>query len=301
MKKTLIAMAVAALCLSCGRGKEDFDASGRFEATETVVSAEVAGRLTCLEVTEGQQVTEGERVGAIDTVQTILKISQLEAMMSAAASRRTDISRQVAATEQLIATQRRERERFRKLVEADAANQKQLDDIDAQIALLEKQLSAQRSTLESGNRSLGDEARSLFFQIEQMRDMLAKSRITSPVGGTVTAKYAETGEMAAVGRPLFKVADLENIYLRAYVAAAQLTQVKLGQKADVYADFGPGDYRVYPGTVTWISDRAEFTPKSIQTRDERADQVYAVKIAVRGDGYLKTGMYGQVKFVREEE
>lgn len=296
MKRIIIAILLTACLTGCGRGENDFDASGRFEATEIIVSAEVGGRITAFDVTEGQPLAAGEQVGSIDTVQLHLKVAQLRAAVAGAESRRTDITRQIAVTQQQIATQQTERRRFEQLVRADAANQKQLDDIDASIALLEKQLAAQRSTMEGANRGLTQDADGLRIQIEQVEEQIARSRIASPAAGTVLAKYAEAGEMAAAGRPLFKVADVQNMYLRAYVTADQLTQLKLGQEVKVYADFGADGLREYEGRISWVSDRAEFTPKTIQTRDERADLVYAMKVEVRNDGYLKIGMYGQLKF-----
>ncbi|MDR2886223.1 MAG: HlyD family efflux transporter periplasmic adaptor subunit [Rikenellaceae bacterium] len=294
MKRFAIA-ALAMLAAACSRGNGDFDASGRFEATETVVSAEVAGRIIALDIQEGDELTAGQPVGQIDTVQLALQIDQLRASVRALESSRTDIGRQVAVTEQQIATQRSEQRRFQALVAADAANQKQVDDITNAIALLEKQLSAQRSTMESGNASLADQAAAARARIAQAGDQIVRSRITSPAPGTVLAKYAEAGEMAAAGRPLFKIGDVEHIYLRAYITADQLTQIKLGQTVTVYSDFGEKGRRSYEGKVTWISDRSEFTPKTIQTRDERADLVYAIKVAVENDGYLKIGMYGELK------
>lgn len=283
-------------CAACGRGNGDADASGRFEATEVLVSAEVGGKLVSFNVTEGQSVGRGEVLGCVDTVQLSLRIRQLAASMRGVDSRHTDIAKQIAVTQQQIATERIEQHRIEQLLSANAANRKQLDDINARIALLERQLAAQRSTLESGNRGLSEDARALSMQIEQLEDQLLKSRIASPIDGTVLEKYAEAGEMASVGRSLFKVADVERLFLRAYVTADQLTQLKLGQQVEVSADFGAKGQRPYPGTIVWISDRAEFTPKGIQTRDERADLVYALKVAVRNDGYLKIGMYGELFF-----
>ncbi len=295
MKKLLFVFAALACC-ACGAKKGNFDASGRFEATEVIVSAEVAGKLVSFAVTEGDTLAQGETVGCIDTVQLSLRIRQLAASIRGTDSRQSDIAKQIAVTQQQISTQYVEQHRIEQLLKADAANRKQLDDINAQIALLERQLSAQRSTLESGNRGLSEDARALSVQIEQLEDQIVKSRISSPIRGTVLEKYAEAGEMAAAGRPLFKVADVEYLFLRAYVTADQLTRLKLGQAVTVYSDFGAKERRSYPGKITWISDQAEFTPKTIQTRNERADLVYALKVAVRNDGYLKIGMYGELTF-----
>jgi HlyD family secretion protein len=185
--------------------------------------------------------------------------------------------------------------RFEKLLQSNAANQKQVDDIKAHIALLEMQLAAQTESLENGNKSISGESSALEIQVAQVEDQLKKSIITSPISGTVLSKYAEQGEFAVQGKALFKVADISNMYLRAYITSDQITQVKIGESVKVFADFGKKEMREYSGTVTWISDKAEFTPKTIQTRNERANLVYAVKIAVKNDGYLKKGMYGQVR------
>lgn len=284
------------LWVACGRGNEDFDASGIFESTEVIVSAEANGRIMALDVEEGDELEAGQQVGSVDSVQLYLKKVQLEASAQGIGSRRTDIAKQVAATREQIAKAERERTRCRNLLARDAGTQKQLDDAEAQLAVLKKQLEAQLSTLERTNQGVSDEQRAAEAQIMQLEDQLRKCRVVSPVSGTVLAKYSEAGEMTAVGKPLFKVADMQHIFLRAYVSGSQLSTVKIGQTVKVYADEGEDGRREYAGRVTWISDQAEFTPKTIQTRDERANLVYAVKIAVENDGLLKLGMYGEVKF-----
>jgi HlyD family secretion protein len=205
----------------------------------------------------------------------------------------------MAAFQKQLETLKREQKRFENLVKANAANQKQLDDINSQIDVVTKQLEAQTELLNSGNSSLSEEGQSLRIQIAQIDDMIRNSLIKSPIHGLVLDKYAEQGELAVQGRALFKVADITNMQLRVYITAAQLTTIKLGQKVTLYADWGEKERRSYSGTITWISDKAEFTPKTIQTRDERANLVYAVKIAVTNDGYIKKGMYGEVSFKRD--
>lgn len=283
---------------ACGKKQGDFDASGTFEATEVLVSSEAAGKILDFRVEEGMLLQAGQVVGQVDSVQLYLKRMQLLASVKATESRRSDIAKQIAATGQQITTARREKERYENLVELKAANVKQLDDINAQIALLEKQLVAQKSTLENGNRSVTEESSALEIQVAQLEDQLRKCRISSPISGTVLTKYAELGELAAVGKPLFKIADVENMFLRAYVVSTQLSKLKLGQQVTVMADYGTDDKREYKGRVSWISDKAEFTPKTIQTQDERANLVYAVKIAVKNDGYMKIGMYGEMRIDR---
>jgi len=235
-------------------------------------------------------------VGSIDSVQLYLRKMQLISNEKSIVVRRPDVQKQIAAVVQQIATAKTERTRVINLLKANAANQKQLDDINAQIAVLEKQLDAQKTTLVTTNQGITDDTQGLKLQVAQIEDQLYKCRITSPINGTVLVKYAEMGEVAAPGKALFKIADTENMILRAYVTADQLTQLKEGQKVKVFADFGEDKSREYAGTLSWISSNSEFTPKTIQTRDERANLVYAVKINVKNDGYLKIGMYGNVKF-----
>ena len=284
------------LAASCVEGNKAYDASGVFESTEVTVSAEGNGKILSLDLQEGDRLEAGQIVGCIDTVQLHLSEIQLEASRRAVGSGRLDISRQIAALESQIGKQRQELDRFTKLEKAGASNRKQVEDIQAQIETLERQLAAQKESLNSSNRNVSGQADALEAQIEQIRDRIRKCVITSPVAGTVLAKYSEAGEFAALGRALFKVADIDNIRLRAYITAEQLTALKLGQQVRVFADQGSSGRKEYAGTLIWISDKAEFTPKTIQTRDERANLVYAVKIAVENDGLIKLGMYGDIKF-----
>ena len=202
----------------------------------------------------------------------------------------------LAPLEEQLAKQRREKQRVENLLQADVTTEKQLDDISSAISVLEKQLDAQRTSLQNSVTSIDAQIAAAEAQLGQLEEQLAKCRITSPIDGTVLAKYAQAGELAIAGKPLMKVADVAHIYLRAYLLSSQLANVKLGQPVKVYADFGKGSVRTYEGTVTWISDQSEFTPKNIVTADDRANMVYAVKIAVPNDGYLKIGMYGGINF-----
>ncbi len=296
MKTNILLILGAAVALTaCGNKNNQYDASGIFEATEVIVSAQANGELMEFNVMEGQQVEAKAQLGYIDTTQLYLKKMQLLANMKAVDSRQYNVGRQIASIQQQITTQKREQKRYENLVKSNAANQKQLDDIHAQIALLEKQLSAQTETLENNNRSVSGESSGLVMQVAQIEDQIKKSIVSSPIGGTVLSKYAEQGELAAQGRSLFKVADIAHMNLRVYITADQLTSLKIGQQLKVYADQGKEDRKEYPGTVIWISDKAEFTPKTIQTRDERANLVYAVKVAVENDGLIKKGMYGEIK------
>ena len=270
-----------ALFSACGNGAPKYDATGTFETTEVLVSAEASGRLLYFDIEEGMLLKAGEEVGVVDTVQLYLKKLQLEASLKSVEEQRPDILKQVAATKEL---------------KVGAANQKQLDDAEDQLEVLRKQLVAQNSTLSNSHQSLTWQSSSVGIQVAQVEDQLKKCHITSPITGTVLAKYAEAGELTAMGTPLFKVADTEQMYLRAYITSEQLSQVKLGQKVTVFSDYGTDEHKQYPGVVTWISDTSEFTPKTILTKNERANLVYAVKIAVHNDGLLKIGMYGGVEF-----
>lgn len=294
MKRIFIYCALPLLTAACDRSG-DFDATGTFEATEVVVSAEAAGRILRFDAEEGDVLEAGRQVGAIDTVQLYLQKLQLERQRASVVSNRPDIAKQAASLREQIAKQQTERRRVENLLRDGAATTKQLDDIDAQIKVLNGQLEAQLSTLRNNAASIDENSSSIDLQIARIEDQLAKCRIASPVAGTVLAKYSEAGELASVGRPLMKVADLDRIYLRAYFTSDQLAGLKLGQEVTVTADFG-GDSRIdYPGRIVWIASESEFTPKTIQTRDSRANLVYAAKIAVENDGRLKIGLYGEVR------
>lgn len=281
-------------CVACTEPALTHDASGVFEATEVIVSSEANGRIMALDVEEGDTLREGQMVGAVDSVQLYLKRRQLEAGRRSVGNRTADVELQVAATREQIAKAEMELARCKGLLRENAGTRKQVEDAESVLAVLQKQLEAQLSTLNRSNRSVTDEGESVDIQIRQVEDQLEKCRLRSPMDGTVLAKYAETGEVTAVGRPLFKVADMRHVFLRAYVSGSQLSRLKLGQEATVYADYGDDGNREYKGRITWISSQAEFTPKTIQTRDERAKLVYAVKVAVENDGLLKLGMYGEV-------
>ena len=285
-----------ALFSACGNGAPKYDATGTFETTEVLVSAEASGRLLYFDIEEGMLLKAGEEVGVVDTVQLYLKKLQLEASIKSVEEQRPDILKQVAATKEQISAAQRERNRVANLLKVGAANQKQLDDAEDQLEVLRKQLVAQNSTLSNSHQSLTWQSSSVGIQVAQVEDQLKKCHIASPITGTVLAKYAEAGELTAMGTPLFKVADTEQMYLRAYITSEQLSQVKLGQKVTVFSDYGTDEHKQYPGVVTWILDTSEFTPKTILTKNERANLVYAVKIAVHNDGLLKIGMYGGVEF-----
>lgn len=294
MKKIAVYSALTLLLASCGN-RNDFDATGTFEATEVVVSAESTGRILYFDIEEGDTLSAGRQVGAIDTVQLYLQKLQLERQRASIHSNRPDIAKQASALRSQIEQQERERSRVESLLNDGAATTKQLDDINASIRVLNGQLDALLSNLENSTSSIDQNASAVDLQIAQIEDRLAKCRIVSPIDGVVLVKYSEAGELAAAGRPLMKVADMDRLYLRAYFTSAQLADVKVGQEVTVVADYGNDKQHEYSGRITWIASESEFTPKTIQTRDTRANLVYAVKIAVENDGLLKIGLYGEVR------
>ena len=283
------------LCLLSCNKKAEYDAQGTFEATEIIVSAEATGKILNFNIAEGESIKADSTVGVIDSLQLHLQRKQLSAQLSALLSSRPDKEKQVAYIREQISTQKREFQRIENMLRDGAATQKQYDDIKAQITILENQLSATLSTLDNNTASINDNAVALEAQIAALDDRIAKCYISSAVNGTVLSKYAEAGELAAIGKPLMKVADLENIYLRAYFTSDQLSKVNLGNEVTVTADFGGNEQYNYSGRIAWISSESEFTPKNIQTKDSRANLVYAVKIAVKNDGRIKIGLAGEVK------
>ena len=324
MKRITIMAGVLLLLVACGNKEKEYDATGTFEATEVTVSAKSTGELQRFDVTEGQEIGQNVVVGTIDAYQLKLQRQQLEntkeqlkankkqlnATRGATNSKQLDLEKQVASIRQQIANAQRERQRYNELVNDGAVPRKQLDDINYQIKVLEKQLAATQEQIRSNNASLKEQSQGITAQMEgidaqqltvesqkaQLDDQIANSDIKAPITGSVLEKYVERGEYVTVGKPLFKMADTQNMFIRAYVTSAQLKDIKVGQQVKVFADYGNGQKKSYDGTVTWISSRSEFTPKTILTDDERADLVYAVKIAFKNDGYVKIGMYGEVKF-----
>ena len=296
MKKMMILASVALMMVACRGNEKEYDATGTFEATETTVFAEQSGALISFSVNEGDEIEAGTKVGLIDTTQVWLKIQQLGATKEVYQSQKPDMEAQIAATRQQLAKAQQEEQRYKELVADGAAPSKMLDDASSQVKVLQKQLAAQQSALSTSTRSLDKQMAATDVQVSQLRDQLRKCHIVTPTKGTVLEKYVERGEFVAVGKPLLKIADTQEMFLRAYVTSAQLQNIKLGQKVKVFADYGNGQKKEYDGTISWISSRSEFTPKTILTDDERADLVYAVKVAIKNDGFVKIGMYGEVKF-----
>lgn len=293
--KRYISILAALLLAACNSNKTDYDATGTFEATEITVSAEGNGKLLNFTLNEGDTLQALRQVGLIDTVQLALRAQQLGASRESLANQRPDTQAQIASLQQQIRKAQLEVTRFQGLVKDGAANRKQLEDAQNQLAVLRRQLTAQQSTLSNSTRSLTSQMSATAIQRNQVLDQLAKCHISSPISGTVLEKYVEPGEFVTTGKPLFKIADTQNLYLRAYITSLQLAKVKVGQTVKVFADYGAGTRHEYQGRITWISQQSEFTPKGILTDDDRADQVYAVKILIKNDGYVKIGMYGEVK------
>ena len=280
---------------ACGGNEKEYDATGTFEATETTVFAEQNGMLLTFSVNEGDNIEANLEVGLIDTTQTWLKIQQLDATKKVYQSQKPDMERQIAATRQQLAKARLDEQRYRELVADGAAPSKMLDDAASQVKVLQRQLDAQISAFNTQISTLNSQITSTDVQKDQLFDQLRKCHVVTPTKGTVLEKYVERGEFVSTGKPLFIIADTENMHLRAYVTSAQLQHIKLGQQVKVFADYGDNQRKEYEGTISWISSRSEFTPKTILTDDERADLVYAVKVAVNNDGFIKIGMYGEVK------
>lgn len=294
MKKILNLVAVALLVTGCNKNT-GYDATGIFEATTVTLSSETSGKILSVNVEEGDSISLGETVAVIDTTLLVLQQKQIDSQRLSVENSSPDIAAQAAALRTQISHQKHECERFGRLLSDGATTQKQYDDAQAQLKMLQGQLDALLSTLKNSRSSISDNTVALQYQTEQLAEQIAKSTIVAPLTGTVLVKYAEPGEFATPGRPICKIANLSDIYLRSYFTASQLADIKIGQKVTVIADFGGDEQYEYPGTITWIAQESEFTPKSIQTRDSRANLVYAVKVAVKNDSRLKLGQYGEVR------
>lgn len=296
MEKLLKVAAFSGLILfaSACKNENTFDASGSFEAVEVIISAEANGVLEEFNIEEGQVLQAEQMIGYIDSTQLFLKKKQLETQIVALLAKKPNIPVQLSALQEQLKTAEIEQQRITNLVKLDAATTKQLDDVNAQIEIIKKQIDAQKSTLVISSEGINKDILPIQVQVEQLNDQLQKCKIINPINGTVLTKYAEQNEMTAAGKALYKIADLSTIILRVYISSNQLAQVKLNQKVKVHIDDGSGGLKENEGTITWISDKAEFTPKTIQTKAERANMVYAVKIKMPNDGVYKIGMYGEV-------
>ena len=307
---TIFAPAALLLLASCGSKNSHFDASGTFEVNEVIVSSELSGKILRFQVEEGMSIPKDSAVGLLDAENIALQKEQVEANIDALSDKTMDAGPDIKLLQdQLVVQQAQldnlllEQRRIQNLVKEDAATGKQLDDINSQVDVARKnllvtqqQINVKKNNVATQNRSVLSESKPLEKRKAQLDDQLKKAAIINPVTGTVITKYAEEGEITAAGKALYKIADLSVMTLRAYISGAQLSEVKLGQTVHVLVDDGASKYKEFSGVITWISDKAKFTPKTIQTKDERANLVYEVKISVKNDGYLKIGMYGEVKF-----
>ncbi|HMO41577.1 MAG TPA: HlyD family efflux transporter periplasmic adaptor subunit [Saprospiraceae bacterium] len=324
MKNKLIISLLFIITQSCNNNSRQFDATGTFEADEVIISAEAGGKIMHFDVTEGMTLQAGQAVGAIDCSQLDLQRQQAQASLNALQQKTNSAAPQTLIYEQQIAAQRsnigvlqqqlsvqqREQQRIQNLVKADAVPAKQLDDIngaidvlrqqiaaaESQITVLQKQIKAQQEAIAIQNRGILSESDPMQVRVTQFDDQLSRCTITNPLTGTVLTKYAEANEMTAPGKALYKIADLRTLTLRAYITGNQLPTTKLNQTVRVLLDDGKHGYRELSGIITWISDKSEFTPKTIQTKEERQNLVYAMKVKVNNDGYVKIGMYGEVLF-----
>lgn len=285
-----------AILFSCNDKDREFDASGTFEATETIVSAEANGKILALNINEGDVLKEGQQIGYIDSTQLHLSKLQMIKNQKSILSGRPDINIQLKSLEREKESALSDKKRIEILVKGNVASQKQLDDANTKIRVIQSKIDAMKSSLSTTTSSLNEQGGGVGIQLEQIKDQLHKCNITNPVNGTVLTKYANVFEMASIGKPLYKIADLSTILLRVYITGNQLPKVKLNQKVKVLTDDGKGGYKETFGTISWINDKAEFTPKTIQTKDERANTVYAIKVKVFNDGTYKIGMYGEIKF-----
>jgi len=299
-----------AIISGCNLNNQISDASGTFEADEVVVSSEVPGKILSLNLEEGSILAKDSMVGIIDSVPLELQKAQVEATIGALHQKTLDVRPQIKLLQDQIAVLKtqldnalHEKARTENLIKADAATTKQLDDWNTQIDVLQKQIAVneqqikvQETTTGTQNSTVMSEFKPLRKSVAQINDQLKRANISNPINGTVLTKYAMAGEITSAGKALYKIADLSVITLRVYITGTQLAQVKLNQQVTVLVDSNATKYKKYEGVITMISDKAEFTPKTIQTKDERANLVYAIKIHVKNDGYLKIGMYGEVKF-----
>lgn len=282
--------------ISCSNGNGEADAYGNFEATEVVISSESNGKLLDFNIEEGRKIKAGDQVGLVDTMQLYFRKKQVYGRIGALSTKTLDIPTQINVLIDRRSNLEREKNRLENLFKDGAATQKQLDDINGEIDVVNSELKANREKLRTTNKGLLSEINPLQYQIEEINDQINKSIIRNPLNGTVLTKYAEENEVVNYGKPLYRISDINQMYLRAYISGNQLGMIKLGQKVQVRIDENEEDYKNYNGTISWISDKAEFTPKIVQTKEERVNLVYAIKIRVENDGFIKIGMPGEVLF-----
>ena len=292
MKTKIYLLAIPILLASCNNNENGSDAYGNFEAKEVIVSAEAQGKIIELKLEEGQTIEKGSYLGCIDTIPSSIQREQLIAQKQAVASKRTNITAQIEVQEKQKSVLKTELERVKKLYSDNAATMQQLDDVKGKCDVLEKQIEATKTQIASVNR----EMIVIDKQVKLISEQISRAKIINPIKGTILEKYVEENEIAVLGKALYKIARLDEIELRVYVSGAQLPNVKIGQQVQVFVDKNSEENQEFAGEVFWISDQAEFTPKIIQTKEERVNMVYAVKIRVKNDGQLKIGMPGEVVF-----
>ena len=292
----ILAVSICVCICGCKKNKRTADAFGVFESTEITVSSESNGKMLKFNVEEGKSYQEGEEVGCIDTVQIYLQIKQLEASIGAAMAKRPDLPSQLRVLYNRLETLNKEKDRIATLVAANAATSQKLDEIISEINITNSQIVATESNLSINTKAILEEVEAMRFEKMRLLDALAKCHIKSPITGTVLKKYIEPNELAFQGKPLFKIADLTNMFIRVYITEDMLSTIYLEQPVDIHIDMPNNGEKVIEGTVSWISSKAEFTPKMIQTKNERVNLVYAVKVAFKNDGTAKIGMPGDVKF-----
>lgn len=298
MKNIILAICISLSLAACNNQKFKYDASGIFESTEIIISAQTTGTINELNIIEGTELKEHEYIGYIDTIQLYLKKVQLQTLSKAVDSKRPDVGIQIASIKNQISNAQKNKDRIQNMFTDGAATQKQLDDVNTELKVLQNQLSAQLNTLSTSTSSIDKEAASYQIQVLQIEDQLKKSYLYSPINGTILNKYVEKNELVTPGKPIYKIANTKDMFLKAYIVYNQLSQINIGKEVTTYILDNTGKEKAIKGTISWISDKAEFTPKTIQTIDERQNLVYAIKIAVRNDDNLiKIGMYGDVKFI----
>ena len=295
-RTSILSVLLLSFITGCNNSNDDADAYGNFEATEVLISAESNGKLIEFDLVEGDIINAGKNVGLIDTLPLSLKKKQMQARIQALNTKTLDIPSQINVLIERKNVLEREKRRTENLLKEEAATQKQMDDINGQIDVINKELKANKERLETSNKGLLSEIMPIQWQIEEINDQINKSVIINPVSGTILTKYAEQYEIVNFGKPLYHIANLNEVYLRAYIGGDNLSQIKLGQSVKVYIDEGKKDLKQYDGTITWISDKSEFTPKIVQTKEERVNLVYAIKVRVINDGSIKIGMPGEIKF-----
>ncbi|MEP4534563.1 MAG: HlyD family efflux transporter periplasmic adaptor subunit [Cyclobacteriaceae bacterium] len=296
MKTLSTSIFIVFLLTQCTPAENEADAYGNFEATEVMISAEVPGKVLTVNIDEGIKVAQGQPIALVDTTSLYIQKELIKASMDALEAKLQNVPVQLKVLMEKLEVLERERDRFTKLVEEGAANEKQLDDITGELKVVKSQLSATQSQLSTANQGLLAELKPFSWKLKNIEDQLSRCMIQSPIDGIAISVYKEEGEVAGINQPVAKIANLDKMTIRVYVSGDQLSSIQMGGSAEIRYDGPDGEIKKTTGWVSWISSKAEFTPKTIQTRDERVNQVYAVELNVPNDGALKIGMPGEVVF-----